>query len=500
MSGKKPRTFASHAATYAVGNVARRVVGFAMLPIYTRYLTPADYGVIGLLTVALSLVETLLGARLSWAIPKFYFDAADSRSRRTVIWGALGLTSAASVVSLIVLFLFREVGAELLFGNRKYALALGLFAIALVSQPVEQTGMTYLRLREHSGLFLLFSLAKLLVQLGLNILLVVYWRGGVLGVVLSAVISSSLFAIVSTAYVAYHERPALDWEVTRRMVQFCWPLWVSALAGLYVGTSGAMFLRMFDTLSDVGLLELAVRFSGALAIMLWAPFSQHWEPMSFQYYRQPDGKRKFQVAFITISALMFVGGLGVSIFSQPVIELMATKSFYAAMSVVPVLTFGVILDRLRSFFDFSFMVTSRTKLRSLYQYGTAVVLTMAYVVLIPLFGLIGAAIAQCLAFAVTFVYVYGLSRRYYDPEIKLMPLGAYSIIGFGAYVLSNIVLRMPNLGIDLLVKSLVMVIATALMSVVALRAIRAVDISLAESLPWPLHKLGRIQVGRILGG
>ena len=112
-----------------------------------------------------------------------------------MIWGALGLTGAASAVSVIVLVLFRNVAAEILFGNRKYALALGLFAISLLTQPIEQTGMTYLRLRERSGLFLVFSVAKLLLQLVLNLLLVVYWRGGVIGVVLSAVISSVLLGI-----------------------------------------------------------------------------------------------------------------------------------------------------------------------------------------------------------------------------------------------------------------------------------------------------------------
>jgi O-antigen/teichoic acid export membrane protein len=90
-SDRRYGSFISHAATYAIGNIARRVVGFAMLPIYTRLLTPADYGVIGLLTFAVALFEPILGARLGWAIPKFYFEAPDGRGRRTVIWGALGL-------------------------------------------------------------------------------------------------------------------------------------------------------------------------------------------------------------------------------------------------------------------------------------------------------------------------------------------------------------------------------------------------------------------------
>ena len=105
-SGKRSGSFAGHAATYAIGNIVGRVVGFVMLPIYTRFLSPTDYGVVGLLIFALAVFEPLLGARLGWAIPKFYFDAPDSRGRRAVIWGALILTGAASAVSLAVLVFF----------------------------------------------------------------------------------------------------------------------------------------------------------------------------------------------------------------------------------------------------------------------------------------------------------------------------------------------------------------------------------------------------------
>lgn len=496
---RRSRGFVSHAATYAVGILVRRIVGFLMLPIYTRFLSPADYGVVGLLIFAVALLEPIFGARLGWAIPKFYFDAPDERSRRTVIWGALAFTGVASLISVIALATFRGLGAQILFGNRTYALAVGLFSITLLSQPIESAGMMYIRLRERSRLYLGFSMAKLVLQITLNLLLVVYWREGVIGVVLSTVISSIVLGASITAYVAAHEPPAFDWQMTRRMVQFCWPMWLSGLAGLYIGSSGAVYLRAFDNLSDVGRLELALRFATAVGMVVWGPFFQHWEPMSFQYYKEANGKRKFQIAFIGMSALMFVGGLGVSIFSQPVIKVMATKSFYAAAEVVPILTFGFVLNSLKSFFNFSFMVTGRTKMRSLTQYVTALVITAAYIMLIPRFGLVGAASAQCLAFAVSFIYVRSLSRRYYDPELKLGPVGAFALIAFVAYICSNELLITSNVGIDLLVKSIGMLIATAIIGIIALREIRAVDVSMLERLPWPLYRISRLQLGRKWG-
>jgi O-antigen/teichoic acid export membrane protein len=482
--------FVSHAATYAIGNIARRLVGFLMLPIYTRYLTPADYGVIGLLTFALALFEPIFGARLARAIPKFYLEVTDARSKRAVIWGALGLTAAVSAVTVLALVLTRGAGAQVLFGNRKYALVVGLFAVTLLTQPVEETGMMYIRLQERSRLFLGFSMLKLVSQVSLNLLLVVYWRGGVLGVVESGVISSTVAGVGLTVYVAIYERPAFDWPLTRRMLQFCWPLWLSGIAGLYIGSSGAMYLRVFGSLAAVGLLELGLKFATVVDMLIWNPFWQHWEPMSFRYYREEHGRRKFQVAFIVVSALMFTGGLGVSIFAEPVIRVMASKSFYAAASIVPILTFGFVLNSLNSFSNFSFLVTGHTKVHSLCYYATAVIITIAYLALVPSLGLMGAALAQCLAFGASFAIVRVVAARYYDPGFNLVPLAAFSLVSLVAYVCSNVVLGTHAIGIDLLIKSLILLIATGLIGLITVRAIRTADGSLLEDLPWPLNRWG----------
>lgn len=485
----RSRSFVGHAATYAIGNVARKLVGFLMLPVYTRFLTPADYGVIGLLTFALAVLEPIFGARLGRAIPKFYYESADPRSKSAVIWGAISLTSIVSAVSMVALILFRGVGSRLLFGDDKYALALGLFGVNLLTRPIEDTGLMYVRMRERSRLFLGISLTKLLLQLLLNLVLVVYWNGGVIGVVLSGIISSVVVGGGLVAYVAMNVPPTLDGKMIVRMLKFCWPLWFSGLAGLYVASSGAMYLRIFGSLSDVGRLELAIRFATAVGMLVWAPFFQHWEPMSYRYYNEPGGNRKFQVAFIAMGALLFSGGLGVSIFAQPVIRFMAAKSFAAAAGIVPILTLGFILNSLRSFFNFSFLATGKTKIQSLNLYITAVAITVAYTLLIPRFGLSGAAVGWGLTSFASFVYIRMISRRYYDPGFDLGPVWAFAMIGIAAYLCSNVLFRVGNSAINLLIKSSVLLVASGFIALIALRAIRGVDESVFKGLPWPLNVL-----------
>ena len=86
-----------HSSIYATGNILRQLAGFIMLPIYTRYLVPADYGVVGLLTFAVSLIELVFGARLVQAVPKFFYEQKGRSERHAVISTALLITSATLV-------------------------------------------------------------------------------------------------------------------------------------------------------------------------------------------------------------------------------------------------------------------------------------------------------------------------------------------------------------------------------------------------------------------
>src|SRR5258708_5945686 len=103
-----------HSSIYAIGNISRQLIGFVMLPVYTRYLTPADYGVIGLLTFSVSLLEGVFGARLGQAMPKFYFEQEGQRERNAVISTALMVTGGVSLIMTAAVFIGRNSAAELL--------------------------------------------------------------------------------------------------------------------------------------------------------------------------------------------------------------------------------------------------------------------------------------------------------------------------------------------------------------------------------------------------
>ena len=443
-----------HSTIYALGNISRQLVGFVMLPLYTRYLTPADYGVVGLLLFALALLEPLIGAINGEATLKFYYEEHNEAQRRLVISTSLVITGVISTTVACIAFASRNAASELIFGTEKYGLAVGLFAFVFLTQAVEYYGLTFIRIQQKPTLFIAINLSKLVLQLALNIWFIVYLKLGVTGVVLSGIVSSALYATGLALYTIYFNGIACDPQIARRMVVYSWPLWLSSLASFYIFSANRYYIRIFGSMDQVGYYELAARFAAILGLIVWQPFSQFWDVQNRSGFAttagEPDAPAVFSSVFEFASVVLFAGALGISIFADPVIQLMSAPAFHRASALVPWLAFGWLFGFLTLFANFSFLITEETVLISRNNYITVVIITVLNLLLIPrFFGYIEAPACRAAAGALftQFLIVRRAARPYYDMRLALAPVLAMLAICCAGYIGTRMV-HMTALWLD----------------------------------------------------
>ncbi|MFQ3237536.1 MAG: O-antigen/teichoic acid export membrane protein [Paraglaciecola sp.] len=409
---------AKNISIYAVGTIVRQLAAFIMLPVYTSYLSPADYGIVALLVLMLALFELVLGARFTQAVPKFYYEKKQERERKEVITTSLVLTAAVSLLSVSVIFYFSESIARLAFDSAHYSWHVQLYCIVLLTAALEGYGLTYFRIQEKPILFVVNSIAKLVVQLSLNIYFVVYLELGVIGVVYSAVISSVAFGLFAVGYILRCNGVWFNKALVKRFVQFSWPLWLAGLAGLYVGSSSQAYIKFFSDLSNVGLFELGNKFAAMLGILVWAPFSQWWQTERFKIYQSADkGVAVFPVVFNAMAIVLVFAGLGITLFGEVVIRLMADAAFHTASLAIPFLVLAAVFRELTNFFKFSFLVTENTLFMAYIGYGAAGSLTIFLILLVPNYGFTGAAIAIMLNNIIVFLISSHYSKKHFDNHI-----------------------------------------------------------------------------------
>lgn len=451
-----------HSSIYAFGNLSRQLIGFLMLPVYTRYLSPADYGVVGLLIFTVTLIELIFGARLFHAVPKFYYEQKDERRAHEVISTALIITSSISAVAVMGVIAFRNPLSQLIFGTVDHGLVVGIFSILILTQALEHYALGYVRIQQRPWLFVGAGGFKLLMQLGLNIVLVIVMEKGVLGVALASAISAIIFATVMTFYVIWHTGLAFGREMARRLLLFSWPLWLSGLAALYIGSSNRYYLRLFGSLDEVGLFELATKFASMIMILVWTPFSMYWQMVRFELYNEPNPIPVYQTVFKLVSTLLMVAGLGVTLFSVPVIHIMAASEFHAATAALPYLVLSAVFQCLLFFVNFSFLVKEKTGWISGITYVSAVASTAFYLLLIPAFGFVGAAQALMLAHGFQYLASHLGARRHYDMGLSLRSI-ALQMIVLGGCAAAAGQLQQTSVLNDILLRSGVFLLGALLM-------------------------------------
>ncbi|HEU4654398.1 MAG TPA: oligosaccharide flippase family protein [Steroidobacteraceae bacterium] len=463
-----------HSTIYAIGNVARQLVGFLMLPVYTRYLTPADYGAVGLILFAVSLMEPLLGARLAQAVPKFFYEFDEEGKRKSVISTACTATAVLSALSVLGLVAFRGPLSIVVFGRHDYGTVFALFSTLLFSQAVENYGLMYMRIRRAPVLFVSVNLVKLIVQLSLGIWFVVVLRWGVLGVAVASATSTLLSGVGLAMYTFRHAGLHFDRTLAWKMVGYCWPLWLAGLATLYLFSSNRYYMRLFSSLDEIGLYELAARFAAVIGFLIWEPFMQFWNTERFIYAKHENAADKFNAVFNVMCAGLVMITLGISVFAPDVISVMSSPAFHGAGSSVPFLTLATVFNCLLTFCQFSFLLTGNTKWIWQNNLLVAGIITILNLALIPTLGHVGASLALMFSLAIQFAIVQATSRRYFDMKLSNRTLISSLVIASIAYLLTLLWGSAEHLLLDLSLKVGICIVAAVLIGTVLLsnRSIR----------------------------
>ena len=137
-----------HTLIYSVGNILSRMIGFFMIPVYTHYLTPGDYGVIELLDLTTYFISMVIGVGMSHAILRFYYEYQDQEQRNQVISTAFIFTLGILVLALAVLYPLSQRISQLIFGTVQYRPYLQIIFATMCLGILIELALSYVRAKQ----------------------------------------------------------------------------------------------------------------------------------------------------------------------------------------------------------------------------------------------------------------------------------------------------------------------------------------------------------------
>lgn len=423
-------------AIYAGGILLNRAVAFIMLPLYSRRLSPDDYGVIQLVEMTLDFVAILAGAKLALGVFRYYHAAKTDEERNQVASTSVLLICGAYAVVSVLVFSLATPLARLVFNAPTHADLLRVAAVGLAAQSLSVVPLAHARARGRPEIFVAANATLLLLQISLNILLLVYLKMGPIAVFISNAIASTLVGSVLAIGLLRDVGLHFSTPAARRLVRYGLPLVATQIA-TFIATFGDRYvLERHADMRTVGLYALAYQFGFLLFMVGSMPIDLVWEPIRFRLAEQPDRDRVLSRAFVYLNLLLVSAALGITLFVGDVLRLMTTPAFYPAATLVPIILIAYMFQSWTGMQDVGIHLRERTELITLANWIAAAVAAAGYFLLIPRWLGLGAAIATVLAFAVRYLVVSRLSLRLLPVRYEWSPVVRILLLAIATGTLS----------------------------------------------------------------
>lgn len=444
----------AHSSVYMLGIMLSKAVGFLMLPIYTRYLVPADYGIIELLMLTIDIISYFIGMGLANSALRFYYDYDNEQDSNEVISTALIFGLSASLVGFGSLIFFSDTAANLILGSSEYSKYFTTVFIGMMFFSGIELPLIFLRAQQKSVKFVTVNLVRLGLQLSLNILFVIILEMGVMGVLLASASSSIIISFYLIVVTFRETGVRFSMHKLNQMVKFGYPLILDNLGAFIITYTDRYFLMAYSSLTEVGLYSLGYKFGMLVMMLLLYPFHQYWSAEMFAVAKRDDAQKVFKDFFTysTFTSILFC--LGISIYVREVIVLMSAEAYWSAYVVVPVICLAYILSGMYRFVLCGILIEKKTKYLA-YATVLAMLVSLAMnFVLVPRYGAMGASISVCSAFFVRFLATYIISQRIFPIRYEWSRLLVALVFAAGLLVIA-LNIKMDSMALTLILKTVV---------------------------------------------
>jgi O-antigen/teichoic acid export membrane protein len=447
------RKLLKHTSIYGAGNILSKLVGFFMIPFYTHYLSPANYGTLELLDLSLTLTTLVLTMWLNASVVRQYNDFADDKDRNEAVSTVLIFAFGIGLIVAACGMRFARPLSNLILNTPDLHYYVTLEAWSFLLSTVNVVCLSYLRARERSFLVVGAGLVGLVVSLLLNIYFIAVRGTGVVGVLYSGLISSVLVTVPLAVQTIRKIKLSFSYEKLRGIVAFGAPLIITSAAAFAVNFSDRFFLRYFSDLSTVGVYALGYKFGFMLSLLVVQPFDMIWQARIYEIAKRDASGKTFSRLCEYYGFVLVTAALALSIGIKELLTVISAADFHSAYKVVPVIALAYVFQGANRFFLAGTYIAKKTSHLGIVGVISAGANIALNLLLIPRFGMMGAAWATAVSFIIMSALSLAVSQRVYPiPYVFTRLVGIISMAAVIYFASTFVVL--PSVAMQVVSKCL----------------------------------------------
>jgi O-antigen/teichoic acid export membrane protein len=394
-----------------------QAVGFLLLPIYTRFMTPDDFGIISLINGFVAVFTFIVSFSLYSAAVRFHADYKDDHVKLKKLYSTLvTFIILSNIIFFLMCLLFRDQIAKWMFDGISFFPLVFMALLSLVFVSLQALHQSILQGRQQGKKLVIINLIVFGLTVVLKIIFVVVFRYGAVGFLVAQLTINGLYFFYMIYDLIREDLLTfgLDKKILKKTLIYSIPLMPHNLSTRLAGLISKVLINQSGTLALVGLYSISMQFA-SLIDMIQTAVNHAFQPWFFITMNNKDENSKIEIVKLSdfLLILYSIIYMGVGLFSQEIIMIITSERYYMSWTIIPVLVIGFSIKSIYYFYVniVLYYKEATKKLFIATLTGSLADILIAYL-LIPLLGSMGAALAFILAkFIVVAIVVY-ISRRF----------------------------------------------------------------------------------------
>lgn len=407
---RKYKKLIGNSLVFAIGNFGSKIISVILVPIYTYYLTTEEYGVVDIVVTTTTMLLPILSLSIYQAALRFAMDSQEEKA--DVLSNCLIVTIIGSILAFTFYPALKYF--NVLEGILEY------MYIILIVQSFEALFAQFTRALGKVKIFAVNGIIKTFITGTSNILLIVYFKYGISGYLLSMIIANStaiIYLFLTTKIYKYIKFTSINKPLIKRMLSYSLPLIPNSFMWWLVNASNRYFIGFFAGVSVNGLFAVASKIPTLLTIFT-SIFSQAWQLSAIDEYNSETKSKFYSEIFNYYRLILLLGSSAILVVLKPLIQHFIAEGYYMSWTFVPFLLLGVVFSSFSGFLGTNYIAAKETSgvFRTSLLGGIASLLLNF--LLVPTIGGIGAAVSTMLSFLIMWLARVVDTKKYIEMTIN----------------------------------------------------------------------------------
>lgn len=395
---------------YILGSLTRSI-SILLVPIYTRFFTPEEYGIIDVFTVLGSFISLTVALEISQAIARFYHEIIDDKERASYVSTALIFTCLVYMSYFLISFLCVDYLVVYFLNNTSYKSIFILASMAIATSGIFYFLQNQLKWQMQAKDYIYAGIIQLCINAVISIYLLTEKGMGLESVFWGQVFGNALGGLWSFYCARESYRLVFSLVQLKKMLSFSFPLVFSSMAIFIALYIDRILIKEILGLNALGIYGVAYRFASIVGIIL-AGMNSSLTPLIYKHYTEdstPLNIAKIFNIFCLLALLIILGSL---LFSKEIVVFFTTEKYHDAIILITPLIISLFFSNMYIFTP-GLTLFKKTKLIAFISILSAFINTLISYIFIYFFSLYGIAIGGMISSIIIFIVYVNLSQKYY---------------------------------------------------------------------------------------